>query len=275
MRAEQSTITHHTWYDPYHPAALRKDVAITIHDLIFAKFGHMFTRQVARQTVEAQRSWCRRADVVFAVSQTTAQDACYYLEVDPSKIVVTPLGVDHVEPQSDGDSHVRRSNQLLYVGQRSGYKNWSLLPRALQALPDYTLVNVGGGRPTNDELDTLERGRLLNRVFFMDADDRTLLELFDESHAVVVTAQYEGFGLPALEACRRGCLVVSSGAGAQREILGDAAAFFDPNQAESLVGAIEDAATREDELRQLGAKRADLYTWARTLDLTEAAYSAL
>ena len=275
MRARRSTLIHHTWYDPYRIATKRQYVAITIHDLIYAKFGHMFSRKLAWRTVEAQRSWCRRADVVFAVSQTTAEDACHYLEADPSKIVVTPLGVDHVERQSDGNSHVRTSDQLLYVGARLGYKNWGLLPRALQALPNHTLVNIGGGPPTTDELTMLERGRLLDRVSFVDADDRRLLELLDKSLAVVVTAQYEGFGLPALEACRRECLVVSSGTGAQREILGNAAVYFDANQPESLAAAIEDAGARGDELRQLGTRRADLYTWARTVDLTEAAYSAL
>jgi glycosyltransferase involved in cell wall biosynthesis len=276
VRARQpAAIIHHTWYDSYHFFRTRQPVAITVHDLIFAKFGHLFAKDVARHTVEAQRSWCKRADIVFAVSRTTAQDVCHYLEVDPSKVVVTPLGVDHVECRRDGDSHVRRSHQLLYVGERSGYKNWDLLPRALQALPDYTLVNVGGRLPTADELAALEQSRILDRVSFVDADDQRLRELFDESFAVVVTAQYEGFGLPALEACRRGCLVISSGTGAQREVLGDAAAYFDPDQADSLVAAIGEAAAREDELRQLGIRRADLYRWGRTVALSEAAYSAL
>jgi glycosyltransferase involved in cell wall biosynthesis len=270
-----SAIVHNTWYLPRTPRGIRHNVAITIHDLIFARLGHMFPDGVAQATVEAQRRWCKRADIIFAVSETTRQDACQYLGTDASKLVVTPLGADHIESRSTESEHRRKRHQLLYIGKRTGYKNWRLLPKALQDLPGYTLVNVGGGRPSTDELATLETAKLLDRVTFLEADDRRLRGLCDESLALVVTALYEGFGLPALEACRRGCLVISSGTGAQREVLGDAASFFDPQEAASLVAAIEDASNRESQLRQMGARRAELFRWSRTVELSEAAYGAL
>jgi len=201
-------------------------------------------------------------------------DACRYLGVDTNKLVVTPLGADHIESRSTDNGHHRKL-QLLYIGQRARYKNWGLLPKALAGLPGYTLVNVGGGRPTADEMAVLESARVFDRVAFVEADDLRLRDLYDESLAVVVTALYEGFGLPALEACRRGCLVVSSGTGAQREVLGDAAAYFDPHHVDSLVAAVEDAHTREHQLRRLATRQADLFRWSRTVELSEAAYEAL
>jgi glycosyltransferase involved in cell wall biosynthesis len=276
LRTRRSgAIVHNTWYLPHTPGTIQQRVAITIHDLIFAKLGHMFPDGYARATVEAQRRWCGRADIIFVVSETTRVDACRYLGADASRMVVTPLGADHIEDRSQESGHSRRSHQLLYIGQRAGYKNWGLLPKALQGLPGYTLVNVGGGRPTADELAILENAKVLDRVAFVEADDNRLRDLCDESFALVVTAMYEGFGLPALEASRRGCLVISSGTGAQCEVLGDAAAYFDPHEADSLVAAVEDACSRERQLRQLARDRAELFRWSRTVELSEAAYEAL
>jgi glycosyltransferase involved in cell wall biosynthesis len=276
LRTRPSTaIMHNTWYSPHIPRGIRQRVAVTIHDLIFARLGHLFRDGVADATLEAQHRWCNRADIIFAVSETTRKELCRYLGVDESRVVVTPLGADHIASRPAGNGRKRKSSQLLYVGQRGGYKNWTLLARALQGLPDYTLVNVGGGRPTAAERILLERARLLDRVVFMDADDRMLRDLYDESLAVVVTALYEGFGLPALEACRRGCLVISSGTGAQREVLGDAATYFDPQEADSLVAAVGEACSREGQLRRLSETHASMYRWSRTVELSEAAYGAL
>lgn len=270
-----SSIVHNTWYPSHMPKSVQQRVAITIHDLICAKMSHLFPDAQVQATVEAQRRWCRRADVIFAVSETTRVDACRYLGVDDSKIVVTPLGSDHIERRFDDSNYSRKRHQLLYIGQRAGYKNWQLLPKALQGLHGYTLVNVGGGRPTADELTILKDAKLLDRVTFVKADDNRLQDLIDESLALVVTALYEGFGLPALEACRRGCLVITSGTGAQREVLADAAAYFDPHEVDSLVAAVEDACSREYQLRELGRDRAELFRWSRTVELSEAAYEAL
>jgi hypothetical protein len=69
--------------------------------------------------------------------------------------------------------------------------------------------------------------------------------------------------------------VASSGTGAQHEVLGEAAAYFDPQEADSLSAAVMDARTRERQLRQLGERRAELFRWSRTVELSESAYGAL
>jgi glycosyltransferase involved in cell wall biosynthesis len=75
---------------------------------------------------------------------------------------------------------------------------------------------------------------------------------------------FEGFGLPPVEAMRFSCPVVSSNTSAMKEVLGDAALFCDPGNADQWKAAINsicmDESLRQD-LVARGHKRAASYTW--------------
>jgi glycosyltransferase involved in cell wall biosynthesis len=57
----------------------------------------------------------------------------------------------------------------------------------------------------------------------------------------IYPSQYEGFGLPVLEAMANNCPVVCSGTSSFPEVAGDAAFYFDPDSVASLSSAIEEA----------------------------------
>ena len=64
-----------------------------------------------------------------------------------------------------------------------------------------------------------------------------LVRLYRTASALVFPSLYEGFGLPPLEAMACGCPVAASDAGALPEVLGDAAATFDPTEPEAIAAA--------------------------------------
>ena len=83
------------------------------------------------------------------------------------------------------------------------------------------------------------------------------------------------FGLPVLEAMRRGVPVACSGTGAVREVAGEAALLFDPLRTDAIAAAIQrllaDGAERE-RLRAAGLARAAQFTWERSARGHLAAY---
>jgi glycosyltransferase involved in cell wall biosynthesis len=85
--------------------------------------------------------------------------------------------------------------------------------------------------------------------------------------ALVYPSLAEGFGLPPLEAMAHGCPVLAGrNAGAVPEVLGEAAAYFDPADVESIRDALEQLLPdreRQARLAGLGRERVSRFSWDR------------
>jgi glycosyltransferase involved in cell wall biosynthesis len=99
--------------------------------------------------------------------------------------------------------------------------------------------------------------------------------LYQSATCFVLPSLREGFGLPVLEAMRRGVPVACSRASAVPDVAGDAAVFFDPESpaaiAEALTAILRDGSLAA-ELAAKGRKRAGMFTWRRTADGTLASF---
>src|SRR6185369_2098261 len=95
--------------------------------------------------------------------------------------------------------------------------------------------------------------------------DADLEGLYAAATCMVFPSLAEGFGLPVLEAMRRGVPVACSSTTALGEVAGDAALTFDPESVDAIRAAIRqllsDAARRE-RLVQRGRERAAQFSWA-------------
>ena len=134
---------------------------------------------------------------------------------------------------------------LLYPAVTWAHKNHVTLVRALAALhahhPDLILVLTGAIGPAEaaltaeiDRLGLADSVRRTGRVPAVDVNG-----LYDEAVATVVPSRYEGFGIPALEAMRRGCPVVAANATALPEVVGDAGVLVGPDDIDGWVAAID------------------------------------
>ena len=70
-------------------------------------------------------------------------------------------------------------------------------------------------------------------------DDDELARLYNICRAFVFPSFYEGFGLPALEAMQCGAPVIASNATSIPEVVGSAAALFDPNSVDDIVDKLQ------------------------------------
>jgi glycosyltransferase involved in cell wall biosynthesis len=226
--------------------------------------------------LEWQQSWAVKADLLIAISESTRRDAVEFLGAAPERTVTVPLGVS-TAPVGD---EPRTASQLLYVGSRAGYKNWRALVEAMAspALREATLVCAGGGPFTPAEVELLGAHGLRPRVQVRDVSDTELTRLYRRSAALVYPSLYEGFGLPPLEAMANGCPVIATDAGSVGEVVGDAACVIDPADPASLADGIE-RVLGDDAYRQAlsarGERRAALFTWSRTAELTSNCYRTL
>jgi glycosyltransferase involved in cell wall biosynthesis len=105
-------------------------------------------------------------------------------------------------------------------------------------------------------------------------EDPELALRYAAADAFVSLSEYEGFGLPALEAAARGLPLVIGRAPSQGEIFRDAALLVDPRNeqqvADALARALGDGPTRQS-LSHAGWALAARHSWSETARLTREA----
>lgn len=283
-RRREHDILHPTFYDP---GVLRNikgaKVVVTVHDMTPEKFPDMFDltspygRLVTKRWIAGKRRLCERADCILAVSEQTKRDVVAFYGIDPARITVTYHGVSMSGGAERAAPVGFPARYLLFVGTRNTYKNFPLLLEACAPLlaTDLGIVCIGGGAFSPDEQALLQRHGIAGRVVQRNVSDDELAASYAHALALVFPSRYEGFGIPILEAFACGTPVLLAEASCFPEIGGDAALYFDPDDAaalrEQLRRVIGDEALRAS-LVEKGRARASTFTWEATAAKTFAAY---
>ncbi len=272
------------------PFLNRTKSIVTLYDLIFYLYPEYF-RPFHRLYLQiGTRASIRRATKIITISESSKRDAERILRIDPARIHVIPPGVESeffhavAEPKLE---QFRRAKKLpehfvLFIGTREPRKNLPTLIRAFVDakrafhLPHY-LVLAGGRGWLDEGIDRMikESGAAELVIFPGFVDQRELPLYYRAADAFVYPSQYEGFGMPALEALACGAPVIASNVSSLPEAVGDAAILVDPRAPEQIVDALgrvlTDSALRH-ELSARGPQHARKFTWTRAAQLTAQTY---
>jgi glycosyltransferase involved in cell wall biosynthesis len=222
-----------------------------------------------------------RADAVIAGSRVAADDVARTLGIDAGRLHVVPHGPGRpLTTPGPPPEEVRRrfglgpGPALLCVGAKRPHKNQVLIARALPALPgDAQVVMVGHDEGYGAEIaSTASRLGVARRVHLLDwLPDDDLEALWRMASCAAFPTLAEGFGLPVLEAMRRGVPVACSDIPVLREVGGHAARYFDPHAPAEAAAAIE-AARADPDAAEKGRARAGSFTWERAAEATLEVY---
>ncbi len=282
-------VFHPTYFDPYFLKALEKrriPFVLTVHDMIHEIYGHgsRSVFSLDAQVVEHKRLLLEKAAAVIAVSENTRRDLLRFCpEVDVAKIHVIHHGNSLKPGEQVLSSTSHQRPYLLFVGQRKAYKNfaWMLekLAGLLRSNRDLQLVCVGGSAFDALENEQLSRLGITAQVHYKTvASDAELIRVYSQAACFIFPSQYEGFGIPVLEAFACGCPVVLNHASSLPEVGGDAALYFDEKNSESLELAVKqvlgDATLRETMVKK-GIDRVQQFTWAQSAARHLAVYQSI
>jgi glycosyltransferase involved in cell wall biosynthesis len=204
-----------------------------------------------RDRSSRQLRW-HRPDMIVTPSEGIRLQVIEKLMQPEDRVVATPLAAAaHFCPSEE--TAVERF--LLFVGTTESRKSLNWVADLAQEL----------------QLKLKVVGRKLEEIpasvdYIGTVDDAELLRLYRSATALVAPSQYEGFGLPILEAMQSGCPVVASRIAAHEEVGGEAALLAETRADWKL--AVEAILQNRKRFQQAGLDRAASFTWEKTAQAT-------
>ncbi len=252
---------------------------ITIHDAYECVSPERFSfgkRMLMRLLVAVSGLVARK---ILTDSENSGRDIARFYPHLASKVSVVRLG--NKFPVGNTVKTEGR-NGFLFVGTVEPGKNLALVMRAfarfLKLHPEggkLKVVGAMGWKQTGlpglmDSLGITDSVEILGYV-----PDNQLPVLFDSSVALIQASNYEGFGLPVIEAMACGCPVISAHNSALIEAGGDSALFFETGDIEGLFGRMEEVFGSLEIRRQCivsGFVHVSGFTWENVASKTQLAY---
>jgi glycosyltransferase involved in cell wall biosynthesis len=264
--------------DPNALCALRgRRLLTTAYDLIPLKQGISRRSVLNRLGYSAYLHALRHADVLFAISQQTADDLVEMLHVPRGRIVVAQPGID-LPPA--GELRQGGRPYFLFLGGPNPNKNLAVVLEAMAHSRDLKEELLVAGHWLPGQLAALQeelRGRgLSDRVRHVGfIPDQDIVPLMRGATALLVPSLSEGYGLPVGEGLAAGGVVIHSDIPVLEEVSGGAGLAFDPHSPDQLASCLRRIASDPalaDDLRRRGRERAKALTWDAAVQATLDAY---
>lgn len=253
-------------------------IVTTLHDLAFFKrenYGGRYSGRFHREMILRN---IKKIDHYIVPSEVVKQDLMVLLKIPEKSISVIRHGINPVfsirEHTIDNEkiSHnlLFPNRYVLTVGTIEPRKNMPLLIQAFRKTaslyPDIHLVIVGKPAEGMDELlEAIDSANLSDRTHLLGyVPLEILVDLYRRAILAVFPSWDEGFGFPPLEALACGAPVLVSDIPVHREILGEAAAYFEPDNLRDLEDMLISALEKPESfiMKKAEAQRQTrLYSW--------------
>ncbi|MFT4060876.1 MAG: glycosyltransferase family 1 protein [Edaphocola sp.] len=209
---------------------------VTIHDLIFIRYPHYYPLLDRIIYQKKCLSACRRADAIIAISQQTKRDIVAYLDIPEDKIKVVyqtchPVFERKANPEAleaVREKYRLPGKYILNVGTIEERKNILTLVKTLPLLPaDVAIVAVGKRtRHATTIEEWLAKNSLQDRVMFLhDVPFQDLPAIYQNAAVFAYPSEFEGFGIPVIEALKSGVPVVAASGSCLEEAGGHATVY--------------------------------------------------
>ncbi len=254
------------------PVATSAFTVATVHDLSVFDMPSASSRFRAAGEQRLVRHALRKADLLVAVSEFTAERIAAISGRDATVVELAPA--PWARPPEDGAVDAVRAKYglpdsfVLQVGTVEPRKDVALVADAAREL-DVPCVLAGAGS-TGPAAPSSAIG-----LGYVDVED--LPGLYRAATITAYASKYEGFGLPPVEAMACGAAVVASAVGALPQVVGDGAVLVNSSKIDDWVTAMRTLLYDPDARETLQARAiaaAATMTWDRTAERTVAAYRA-
>lgn len=242
------------WIYPLHYATSDIPSVCTVHDLNYEHLPEQFTRDYIRWRRELMSAQVLDADGLIAISDFVAADVRNRYPTAEQRLGVirwAPFITNSTRPVAlPPTSHIHEIGDgfLLYPAATYTHKNHKTLIEAIRILnrgrqPHVRLILTGPVTPEwtkleKEALDLISSQQITHLGFVTEQE---LIALFRKSCMIVFPSQFEGAGLPVIEAIAMGKPICCSDLAVFREYGLQYPTYFDPSDPAAIAAAIEGA----------------------------------
>jgi glycosyltransferase involved in cell wall biosynthesis len=252
------------------PLVTRAATVATVHDLSVIDMPSASSKFRAFGEQKLVRRALRKADLLIAVSQFTADriKAVSGREAAVAELAPAAWATPPAESALDAvrEKYSLPEKFVLQVGTVEPRKNVQLVADAAERLGIPSVLAGAGSKGPNAPTSSIGLG-------YIDVED--LPALYATATVTAYASRYEGYGLPPVEAMACGGAVVASAVGALPDVVGDGAVLLGServdNWADAMRPIVFDADARAALVSNAAAVSEGL-TWRRTAQRTVEAY---
>lgn len=277
------------------PIFYRGKIALTLHDISYEARPKEFNWRSPADRILLKwisKASAKKAAVIFTPSEFSRQEVMKYYKIEPKKIMTTHLAVEkeirnfnrEIATQEIEAIKVKyglKSNFIFYVGSIFSRRHLKEVIEAFSYLAkeknDWQLLLGGRDYTTRESVIRLavkknkEFGReAILQVDFIDDNDLKLL--YSACTFFIWLSDYEGFGLPVLEAMSLGVPVLTSRSSSLVEVASQATLLIENNSSvEEIHWAMKRLAEDNQllsELSRTGRRQAEKFSWQTCAEKT-------
>jgi len=240
-----------------------------VHDFVYEYYAKGLRKWV--HSFQKKTS-IKHADTIFCVSKNTLKDLIrFYPWAESGNHYVIYNGVSKEYRKIDEEIIVdelgeyNNKNFLLYIGSRSKYKRFDFAVEVANHF-GYDVVIIGGGNLNAKESKLLHNALKGKYIHIKNIENDTLNKIYNKAFALIYPSEYEGFGIPVIEAQRAGCPVIAKKGSSINEVFGNVDNLMQDNtltEAGRIIDMLKNNDKREKICSQgyINSKRFD---WDRT-----------
>jgi len=216
-----------------------------------------------RRLWEKTRKAYLQSDILFPNSELARSYNKQWLEVDTISEPIFP-GIDPLQMPYEPIEKHEAQQSILFVGRLAKEKNVHHLIQAWKQMPADKYLHIAGTGPEMASLQQLA-GNLNNVMFHGFVSDDELWNLYRKCDLLVCPSNFEGFGMPPMQALYFGKPCLVSDIPIFHSIYGDYVDYFELGNVSQLVKEILRILGNNEYLKEKGrAGRAyvlDNFTW--------------
>lgn len=270
IQTREEAIFHSSYYRTSNSKNIKN--VTTVHDFTYEKYSKGLKKIIHYWQ---KKNAILNSDGIICVSENTKKDLLHYIPKAINKnIKVIYNGVgEEFKPLKIENNNQNIEKNILFVGDRSNYKNFDIVIEILKKRLDLNLTIVGGKEFSKDELEKMKT--LENRYKRIKGiSSEELNYVYNSSFALIYPSSYEGFGIPIIEAMRAGCPVISTKLSSIPEVAGDAALLVSEIDVEFFLRELKKLDNKEfrDEIIKLGLKQSLKFSWQKMFEETNDFY---